>query len=117
MSRSGIYEPYSCDSKRAGSSSLPPPAEVSKAYCAENKLLVEKLSSNAINKEVAIVGGGTGLAGCGALILLAGLDWGVSAGVCTLVVAGTTLLAVSTVDEAAIVQKVIDEHLDSRCVA
>lgn len=100
----------------SGRSSSPPPEEISKDYCAENKILVEKLSSNAINKEVAIDGGGSGLAGCGALVILTGgTDLGALAGACTLFVATTTWIKVLTMDEAATVKKVLDEHLDPRC--
>lgn len=102
----------SCEGKK----SAPPPAQISKDYCAENKILVEKLSANAINKEVVIVGGGTGLAGCGALVLLtAGMDLGALAGICTLIVATTTWTKVLTMDEAATVKKVLDKNLDPRC--
>ncbi|MEK7538836.1 MAG: hypothetical protein AAB552_03260 [Patescibacteria group bacterium] len=106
----------SSSSGSSSRSSSPPPAEVDDTYCAQNKLLVEKLSSNAINKEVVIDGGGSGLAGCGVLVILTGgTDLGMLAGACTLVVAATTWIKVLTMDEATTVRKVLDEHLDPRC--
>lgn len=100
----------------SSSSSSSPPDQVSKAYCAENKLLVEKLSSNAISKEVAIVAGATG-ATCGGLLIFAGADLGVSAGICAIVVGGASVWKMLTMDEKGTVKEVIDEHLDPRCVA
>lgn len=105
----------SCESGGSSASASAPPPQISENYCEENKLVVEKLSSNAINKEVAIVGAGTGV-GCGVLVLLtAGADLGALAGICTVAVAGATAWKMLAMDEATIIRNVVSEHLDPRC--